>query len=167
MFVEATEPTNQRNVFGDFYFFADLNVKLKLHKSMFTNPRQILRVRFETALISDKTIRIDINSYIGQNKKINIHNAMMCKPPDQLEVDLPILQEQLNLNFDAQGEILTRIELRAVRSQMGIKSVTFSIEQQREPFTGSLATIRPSSVFSLSSDFSTTNLESWAGNIIG
>ena len=53
---------------------------------------------------------------------------MMCKPPDQLEVDLPILQEQLNLNVDAQGELVTRIELRAVRSQMGIKSVTFSVE---------------------------------------
>ena len=64
MFVEATEPSQQRNVFGEFYFFADLNVKLKLHKGMFTGPRQILRVRFETALISDKTVRVDVSSYI-------------------------------------------------------------------------------------------------------
>ena len=91
MFVSATPARDERNVLNGFYFFSDLSVKIKVHKGMFTGPRQVMRLRFETALVSEKIVRVDVNSYIGK-KKIDIHSKMMCQPPDQLEVDLPVLQ---------------------------------------------------------------------------
>mmetsp|Transcript_5683 Transcript_5683/g.7622 ORF Transcript_5683/g.7622 Transcript_5683/m.7622 type:complete len:99 (-) Transcript_5683:751-1047(-) len=77
IFVSASPASNQRNVLNGVYFFEELSVKLKLHKRMFNGPRQVLRVRFETCLISEKTVRIDVSSLKGK-KRIDIHSRMLC-----------------------------------------------------------------------------------------
>ena len=127
LFVSATPANKRANVIDGVYFFPELSLKVKLHKGLFEGPRQLLRVQYETCLLTEKAIRCEISSFVNR-KCISINNTLMCQAPDFLECDVPFLQSQLNLNEDASGDLVSTIELKVVRNKIGIKSVSLYLE---------------------------------------
>ena len=102
--------------------------------------RKIIRIRYETAFLGDKMTRLDIGSYVGGNR-VSINNSLMCQPPDFVDVEVPIQQDQLCVKEAplANGaDMISDVELKAVRSKIGIKGISVVVEAVREPYEGSL-----------------------------
>jgi len=73
----ASPANNGKKIIDGVYFFNELSVKLKLLKSMFTSPSQVLRVQYDTHLVEEKAVRLNIGSFVGK-KRIVINDKLMC-----------------------------------------------------------------------------------------
>jgi len=76
-FVSASPASNEKKIIDGVYFFNELSVKLKLLKSMFTGPNQVLRVQYDTHLVQQKAVRLNIGSFVGKNR-IVINDNLLC-----------------------------------------------------------------------------------------
>ena len=124
-----------------------------------------MRVHYETCFIGSTKIRCEVNSKADKDgQQTSIIKGLMCQPPEFTTVEVPIRQDQLNLNEGGSTDKVSEIELKVLRNKIGIKSITVSIENQREPYEGSLEM--------LSMNFMQTALKvsseaNWASPIIG
>ena len=132
IFVEATKAKNPSCINDGVYFFDKLNLKMNLGQDLFDNDRKIVRVAYTAHFMDKKIMRCDIGSYVN-GKRVPIDNNLTCRAPEFVIVEAPILQTQLNLD----GTV-SDVELKVIRNQIGITSITVSIEDVREPYTGSL-----------------------------
>ena len=99
---------------------------------MFTSPKQVLRVQYKTHIFSDEVVQIDVASIVSE-KRITIKNQVMSQKDCQMGVvDLTIQQSQLDINEEVEGELISDVELTAMGKQIGIRSVTFLLENARE-----------------------------------
>ena len=95
----------------------------------------MLRVSFEAGFKDNSAVHLDFGSYIKKDR-YTIKGDMVCKRSHQSEIDIPIRQECLALNESYEGEEISKLELRALNNRIGIRSITVSIDHQREPYVG-------------------------------
>ena len=82
---------------------------------------------FETSFQQDSAMHLDISSYVG-SVRFNITGDIIFKGNSSSEIEVPIKQECLMLNESYEGEEISKIELRALKNFIGIKSITVSID---------------------------------------
>ena len=58
---------------------------------MFSDPRQVLRLCFETSFEDDRILNLEFGSYV-QHERITICSNMICLREIQSEIDIPIQQ---------------------------------------------------------------------------
>ena len=54
-----------------------------------------------------------------------------------MTVDVPIRQDQLNLGAGG-DDAISEVDLKVIRNKIGIKSITATVEEMLDPYTGSL-----------------------------
>lgn len=116
-----------RDLVEGAYFDEEFTLSLRLFQSMFSDPRQVLRVSFETSFQQDSAMHLDIGSYVGEDR-YDITGDIVGKRNSPSEIEVPIRQECLMLNESYEGEEISRIELRALKNWIGVKSITVSID---------------------------------------
>ena len=79
-----------------------------------------------------------------------------------MTVDIPIRQDQLNLA--AGDDAISEVELKVIRNKIGIKSITATVEDMLEPYTGSLEKF---SLNLFKTDLAKSPQASWACPIVG
>ena len=126
----------------------------------FGGARRILRIYFETQFIGESIFRCEVSSKVD-GRSISVIKGLMCHPPRFVTVDVPIRQDQLNLR---QPGSESEIELKVLRNKIGIKSITASVEEQREPYAGSLEKL---SLNIFKTGFTVSPSASWACPIFG
>ena len=80
-----------------------------------------------------------------------------------MTVDVPIRQDQLNLGAGG-DDAISEVDLKVIRNKIGIKSITATVEEMLDPYTGSLEKL---SLNLFKTDLARAPQASWACPIIG
>ena len=118
-----------------------------------------MRVCYKTAFLGEIALRCGVGSHV-EGQRVSINSNLMCQPPNFVDIDVPISQDQLNGN---EGEI-SDVELKVVRSKIGVKSISVTIEPQRDAYEGPLEQLAANF---MQTALTTSSSAQWAGSIMG